>query len=101
MKNEFVENFVKSYNLFQQPIIKPILDTASIADINNSWAESLMSNSSHGNKQQVLSSNPGPKKSEWSTYSPPSDDGVKTIGKFSIHAYSLYKKQCKILMSHF
>ena len=61
----------------QQPIIKPVLDTASIADINNSWAESLMSNSSHSKQTP-----PGSKKSEWSTYSPPRTDGIKTIGKF-------------------
>ena len=78
----------------QQPIIKPVLDTASIADINNSWAESLMSNSSHSKQTP-----PGAKKSEWSTYSPPRTDGIKTIGKFEREKNRAFKKYLKPFLS--
>ena len=62
--------------------LKPVLDTASIADINNSWAESLMSNSSHGkvaklNVNTSGSAGNGP-------ISGINDEGIKTIGSCTL-----------------
>ena len=66
------------------------MDSASIADINNSWAESLMSNSTHGTKQPTTSS----KKSEWSSYPQSREDSIKTIGE--ILQSLLHRSEIKI-----